>query len=80
VLEPSVGIGNFLRLKPQYLQTQVVAVEQDAITVKIAQNLYPSAHIKQCSFQDVAFADNYFDYFAYFAVMYLLHFYWYIYW
>lgn len=64
VLEPSVGVGNFLGLMPAQLrpQAQITGVELDHITGDIAKHLYPDANVKApIGFQDFAVPDNYFD-------------------
>ncbi|MDR3352763.1 MAG: hypothetical protein LBO00_07185, partial [Zoogloeaceae bacterium] len=45
VLEPSVGVGNFLGLMPASLrqQTQVTGVELDSLTSRLAAALNPSS-------------------------------------
>jgi N12 class adenine-specific DNA methylase len=54
ILEPSVGVGNFFGYMPKYLKpnTQLLGIELDSTTSKIAQNLYPKAKIYNLGFQD----------------------------
>lgn len=63
ILEPSVGIGNFLGSMPieMYEQSEISAVELDSITGRIAKLLYPSAKVEINGFEETSFSDNYFD-------------------
>jgi N12 class adenine-specific DNA methylase len=63
VLEPTVGIGNFIGLVPQDIaaSTKFTGVELDPITAAIAKHLYPESNIiGSKGFQDVPFEDDYF--------------------
>jgi N12 class adenine-specific DNA methylase len=62
VLEPSVGIGNFLGLMPKELRgkSPVMAVEYDSLTARIAKHLYPNATVLHSGFQDVPLPDGQF--------------------
>lgn len=52
VLEPACGIGNFLGLIPDNLSgINAYGVELDSITGRIAQQLYPQAHIDITGFE-----------------------------
>lgn len=57
-LETSMGVGNFLGLKPQSLPASFVGVEYDSLTSRIAQALYPQATVLHSGFQNVPLADN----------------------
>ena len=47
ILEPSCGIGNFLGMLPQEMQSsKLYGVELDTISGKIAKQLYQKANIK----------------------------------
>lgn len=62
LLEPSMGTGNFLGMLPDSMKdTALYGVELDAITGRIAKQLYPQAHITVEGFERVHFADNKFD-------------------
>lgn len=62
VLEPGVGSGNFLALRPDNVrESEVVGVELDPTTAAIAQNLYPSADIRAESFADTRLPEQHFD-------------------
>ncbi|MDQ1340504.1 MAG: hypothetical protein QG567_1661, partial [Campylobacterota bacterium] len=54
VLEPSVGVGNFFGYMPKSLKpnTQLLGVELDKTTSKVAQILYPKAKIYNVGFEN----------------------------
>lgn len=54
VLEPSMGIGNFFGYMPKHLKpnSQLIGIELDKTTAKVAQILYPKARIYNIGFQD----------------------------
>ncbi|WP_219350128.1 DEAD/DEAH box helicase family protein [Helicobacter sp. 11S02596-1] len=54
VLEPSVGIGNFIGLKPAHITADIRGFEIDPLTAGIAQILYPQAHIKKAGFETIS--------------------------
>lgn len=51
ILEPSVGIGNFIGLCPENFNARFMAVELDPTTSAIAQYLYPKAKHLNTGFQ-----------------------------
>ncbi|MBC1925552.1 SNF2-related protein [Listeria innocua] len=63
ILEPAIGTGNFLSAMPTNLRdkSQVVGVELDTITGKIAQHLHPSADIRIQGFETTNFYQGAFD-------------------
>lgn len=64
VLEPSLGVGNFIGLMPTDLRSasQITAIELDNITGAIAKHLYPAASISApVGFQDVPLAEGFFS-------------------
>lgn len=63
VLESSVGIGNFIGLMPLDLRAEsnVLGVELDSITARIAGQLYQKERIVNRGFQDLTVADGHFD-------------------
>ena len=63
VLEPAVGVGNFLGASPKKVRpgTRFTAVELDDISGRIATQLYGTADVKVQGFQATALPDNYFD-------------------
>ena len=62
VLEPSMGTGNFVGLMPAAVRgsTQVVGVEYDSLTARIAQQLYPNATVLHSGFQELPMPTNQF--------------------
>nr|RDS95200.1 PLxRFG domain-containing protein [Cereibacter sphaeroides f. sp. denitrificans] len=60
VLEPSVGAGNFLGLMPETLRgkSQVLAVEYDSITARIAKLLYPGHEVLHSGFEKAPLPDG----------------------
>lgn len=61
VLEPSVGPGNFIGLRPGNVDPQFAAVELDPITAKIAAALYQKSRVLNMGFQDFTAPDGYYD-------------------
>jgi N12 class adenine-specific DNA methylase len=61
LLEPSMGVGNFLGLTPQAWRAQWSGVELDAITGRIGKLLYPKAAVRVNGFETVEFPDGSFD-------------------
>lgn len=62
ILEPAMGIGNFIGLLPESFEPkETYGVEIDEITGNIAKLLYPETHIKICGFEQTNFAKNSFD-------------------
>ena len=52
ILEPSMGVGNFLGLLPESMQnSRLYGVELDSITGRIAKQLYPKADITVAGFE-----------------------------
>jgi len=56
ILEPSVGTGNFLKYAPK--DAIVFGFETNHFSARIAQILYPNAHIHEKSFESLFFAGN----------------------
>ncbi len=56
ILEPSVGTGNFLKYAPK--TAIVFGFETNHYSARIAQILYPNAHIHEKSFETLFFAGN----------------------
>ncbi|CAA6799783.1 MAG: Unknown protein [uncultured Sulfurovum sp.] len=54
ILEPSLGIGGFIGTMPTKFKsnTKTYGVELDAVTAKIARELYPSVKVYNTGFQD----------------------------
>ncbi len=62
VLEPSMGIGNFFGLLPEQLSdSKLYGVELDALTGRIAQQLYQNADITISGFENTNHPDDFFD-------------------
>lgn len=63
MLEPAVGVGNFIGLQPQDMRwrSQWTATELDQISCHIAQQLYPQGDIRHIGFEKLALDDNSFD-------------------
>jgi len=63
ILEPSMGTGNFYGSMPVTMSesSRLYGVELDAITGRIAQQLYPQANIQIAGFESAALQDNFFD-------------------
>lgn len=45
VIEPALGVGHFIGLRPEWLNARWTGVEIDPVTARIAKLLYPSADI-----------------------------------
>ena len=61
VLEPSIGSGNFLGLRPENTNFSFSGVELDTITGGIAKLLYPKQNLHIKGFQDFDIAENSID-------------------
>ena len=62
ILEPSCGIGNFFGLLPDNMaDSKRYGVELDAITGRIARQLYQNADIQIKGSEDADYPDNFFD-------------------
>ena len=62
ILEPSMGVGNFLGLLPDSMSnSQLYGVELDSITGRIARQLYPNARIEVNGFEKTQYPDGVFD-------------------
>lgn len=56
ILEPSVGTGNFLKYAPK--NASMFGYETNHYSARVAQILYPSAHIQEKAFESIFFAGN----------------------
>ncbi len=63
LIEPSLGIGHFLGFLPGDIssKTNLIGVELDSISGRIAQALYPDVNIQIKGFEEATFPDNFFD-------------------
>ena len=53
ILEPSCGVGNFFGMLPESMSnSELHGVELDSVSAKIAQKLYPDAHIEHDRFEN----------------------------
>ena len=60
VLEPSCGVGNFFGCLPEAMAgSKLYGVELDGITARIAQQLYPKAHVTAAGFETTNRRDFY---------------------
>lgn len=62
ILEPSCGTGNFIGMLPDSMKgSKVYGVELDPISASISKQLYQTADIKCCGFENYDVSDNFFD-------------------
>lgn len=63
MLEPAVGVGHFFGLMPTDLaaRTARVGVDKDALSARIAKQLYQRSNVMHAGFEEVKFPDNYFS-------------------
>lgn len=62
ILEPSCGVGNYFGLLPEkFGDARLHGVEIDSISGRIAKQLYQSAEISLCGFEETSFPDDSFD-------------------
>ena len=62
ILEPAMGIGNFIGLLPEtFNPKETYGVEIDSLTGSIAKLLYPQTKVKIQGFEETNFANNSFD-------------------
>jgi hypothetical protein len=63
ILEPAMGVGHFFGLMPEALLPgcRRTGVELDAITARIAKQLYPDATVFAKGFEETTLPDNFFD-------------------
>lgn len=62
ILEPSMGIGNFIGNVSEELRTsKFYGVELDEISGNIAKYLYPESNVQVKGFEETTFSNNFFD-------------------
>lgn len=63
VLEPAMGIGHFFGTMPDSMRknSRLYGVELDSLTGRIAKQLYQSAAVSLCGYEDTDYPDNFFD-------------------
>jgi Type I restriction-modification system methyltransferase subunit len=59
ILEPSIGSGIFLTLKPENIPAECTGVEKEPISALIAHVLNPNAHILQGGMEDTTLKENF---------------------
>jgi N12 class adenine-specific DNA methylase len=63
VLEPALGLGHFIGLMPDDMQTRsrITGIEIDSVTARLAKLLYPDADIRHKPFEESVLPDGGFD-------------------
>ena len=62
ILEPSMGIGNFIGNLPAEMgHSKFYGVELDSISGRIAKKLYPESNLQVKGFEETNFSNNFFD-------------------
>lgn len=62
ILEPSMGVGNFIGNVPSELsESKFYGVELDSVSGRIAQKLYPESDIQIKGLEETRFSNNFFD-------------------
>ncbi len=62
ILEPSCGVGNFIGMKPDSMSdSKIYGVELDALTGRIAQQLYQRSNISVQGYETTNLPDSFFD-------------------
>ncbi|HEN7823663.1 TPA: DEAD/DEAH box helicase family protein [Streptococcus agalactiae] len=62
ILEPSIGIGNFIgNLPDEMKKSKFYGVEIDSISGRIGKLLYPESDIQIKGFEETSFSNNFFD-------------------
>ena len=63
VLEPAVGLGHFIGLMPEEVQSRslITGVEIDSLTARLARCLYPDADLRLQPFEETKLADGFYD-------------------
>lgn len=62
ILEPSMGIGNFIgNLPDEMSESKFYGVEIDSISSRIGKLLYPESDIQIKGFEETSFSNNFFD-------------------
>lgn len=63
LLEPAMGTGNFFGAMPEEMAqaSTPTGVEIDPITGRIAQELYPQAHIQVCGYETAVLREDHYD-------------------
>lgn len=62
ILEPSMGIGNFIGNIPSEMsKSKVYGVELDSVSGRIGKLLYPESEVQVKGFEETRFSNNFFD-------------------
>ncbi|MCC9953426.1 DNA helicase, partial [Streptococcus agalactiae] len=62
ILEPSMGIGNFIgNLPDEMSKSKFYGVELDSVSGRIAKLLYPESDVQVKGFEETSFSNNFFD-------------------
>jgi len=61
VLEPGMGVGNFLSLRPDGVEPTFTGVELDDVTGRVARALFPQAQVHIKGFEETKIPENTFD-------------------
>lgn len=61
ILEPSMGVGNFIGNLPNAMNPKVYGIELDSLSGRIAKQLYPEVNIEIKGFEETKFSNNFFD-------------------
>ena len=61
VLEPAMGVGNFIGLMPKGMPAEVMGVELDPLTADISKLLYPDSQVIGGGFETIDGHNDYFD-------------------
>lgn len=62
ILEPSMGIGNFIGNLPDEMnKSKFYGVELDSVSGRIAKLLYPESDVQVKGFEETSFSNNFFD-------------------
>ena len=63
VLEPALGLGHFIGLMPDDMQSRsrITGIEIDSVTARLAKLLYPDADIRHKPFEESVLPDSGFD-------------------
>ncbi len=62
ILEPSMGIGNFVGNLPDEMnKSKFYGVELDSVSGRIGKLLYPESEVQVKGFEETAFSNNFFD-------------------
>lgn len=61
VLEPAMGIGHFIGLRPEAAKIAFTGVELDSLTGRIAKQLYQNGDVQIKGFEEIQLSRNFYD-------------------